>query len=94
MFASCLPDSLLHRETPNRKLGAGGCSSVAIGPTPTLVTHGAEDKTTNLIAAEYTARMIPGAKLSVYEGIGHSPFFEDAPRFNGELTAFVRSTRK
>ena len=28
------------------------------------------------IAAEYTAKMIPGAKLSVYQGVGHSPFFE------------------
>src|SRR5262249_46177183 len=41
---------------------------------PVLVTHGAEDKNSNLIAAEYTAKMIPGAKLSVYQGIGHSPF--------------------
>ena len=31
--------------------------------------------------AEYTAKMIPGAKLSVYQGIGHSPFFEDPARF-------------
>ena len=58
---------------------------------PVLVTHGAGDKNSNLIAAEYTAKMIPGAKLLVYHGIGHSPFFEDAPRFNGELAAFVRS---
>jgi hypothetical protein len=57
---------------------------------PVLVTHGSEDKNSNLIAAEYTAKMIPGAKLSVYQGIGHSPFFEDAPRFNAELAAFVR----
>ena len=61
---------------------------------PVLVTHGAEDKNTNLIAAEYTAKMIPDAKLSVYQGIGHSPFFEDAQRFNAELTAFVRSAQK
>jgi pimeloyl-ACP methyl ester carboxylesterase len=61
---------------------------------PVLVTHGSEDKNSNLIAAEYTAKMIPGAKLSVYQGIGHSPFFEDAPRFNAELTAFVRSAQK
>jgi non-heme chloroperoxidase len=61
---------------------------------PVLVTHGAEDKNTNLIAAEYTAKMIPGAKLSVYQGIGHSPFFEDAPRFNAELSPFVRSAQK
>ena len=61
---------------------------------PVLVTHGSEDKNSNLIAAEYTAKMIPGAKLSVYQGIGHSPFFEDAPRFNAELAAFVRSAQK
>ena len=34
------------------------------------------------------------AKLSVYQGVGHSPFFEDAPRFNAELAAFVRSAQK
>jgi pimeloyl-ACP methyl ester carboxylesterase len=61
---------------------------------PVLVTHGAEDKNSNLIAAEYTAKMIPGARLSVYQGIGHAPFFEDAPRFNTELAAFVRSAQK
>jgi non-heme chloroperoxidase len=61
---------------------------------PVLVTHGAEDKNSNLIAAEYTAKMIPGARLSVYQGIGHAPFFEDAARFNAELTAFVQSAQK
>jgi len=61
---------------------------------PVLVTHGAEDKNSKLIAAEYTAKMIPGAKLSVYQGIGHAPFFEDAPRFNAELAVFVRSAQK
>jgi non-heme chloroperoxidase len=61
---------------------------------PVLVTHGSEDKNSNLIAAEYTAKMIPGAKLSVYQGVGHSPFFEDAPRFNTELAAFVREAQK
>src|SRR5215510_8593978 len=61
---------------------------------PVLVTHGSDDKNSNLIAAEYTAKMIPGAKLSVYQGIGHSPFFEDPQRFNAELAAFVRSAQK
>jgi pimeloyl-ACP methyl ester carboxylesterase len=59
---------------------------------PVLVTHAAQDKNSNLIAAEYTAKMIPGAKLSVYQGVG-SPFFEAAPRFNAELAAFVRSAQ-
>jgi non-heme chloroperoxidase len=61
---------------------------------PVLVTHGELDKNSNLIAAEYTAKMIPGAKLSVYQGIGHAPFFEDAARFNAELAAFVRAAQK
>jgi pimeloyl-ACP methyl ester carboxylesterase len=38
--------------------------------------------------------MASGAKLSIYEGIGHAPFYEDATRFNSELTAFVREANK
>jgi non-heme chloroperoxidase len=59
-----------------------------------LVTHGAEDRNAKLGAVQYTAATIPGAKLSIYEGIGHSPFYEDALRFNSELTAFVRAANK
>jgi len=40
---------------------------------PVLVTHGALDRNSNLIAAEYTAKMIPGAKLSVYQGSATRP---------------------
>jgi non-heme chloroperoxidase len=61
---------------------------------PVLVTHGSEDKNLNLVASEYTAKMIPGAKLSVYQGIGHSPFFEDPARFNAELATFVRNAQR
>jgi non-heme chloroperoxidase len=61
---------------------------------PVLVTHGAEDRNIRLEAARYTASVIPGATLSVYEGIGHSPFYEDAPRFNAELASFVRTAAK
>ncbi len=61
---------------------------------PVLVTHGAQDRNAKLGAAQYTASVIPGAKLSVYDGIGHAPFYEDAARFNSELTAFVRAATK
>jgi non-heme chloroperoxidase len=61
---------------------------------PVLVTHGAEDRNAKLGAGQYTTSVIPGAKLSVYEGIGHSPFYEDAPRFNSELANFVRAAAK
>jgi non-heme chloroperoxidase len=61
---------------------------------PVLVTHGAEDRNARVGAGKYTASIIPGAKLSIYDGIGHSPFYEDAPRFNAELAAFVRAAAK
>jgi len=61
---------------------------------PVLVTHGAQDRNSKVGNAQYTAATIPGAKLSVYEGIGHAPFYEDAARFNSELTAFVRGANK
>ena len=61
---------------------------------PVLVTHGAEDRNSKVGAAKYTASVIPGAKLSIYEGIGHAPFYEDATRFNTELTSFVREANK
>jgi non-heme chloroperoxidase len=61
---------------------------------PVLVSHGAEDKNAKLDTAKYTASVIPGAKLSVYDGTGHSPFYEDAPRFNSELAAFVRAANQ
>ena len=61
---------------------------------PVLVTHGADDKIVRVAFGEFTASAILDAKLSVYDGIGHAPFFEDAPRFNAELAAFVRMAQR
>jgi non-heme chloroperoxidase len=61
---------------------------------PVLVSHGSEDRNSKLGAGKYTASVIPGAKLSIYEGIGHSPFYEDTARFNSELAALVREANK
>jgi non-heme chloroperoxidase len=58
---------------------------------PVLVTHGAKDKLALVDAARHTAATIPGAKLSVYDRVGHAPFWEDTARFNAELSAFVRA---
>jgi non-heme chloroperoxidase len=58
---------------------------------PVLVTHGTLDCLVLPTMGEFTAAAVPGAKLSVYDGIGHLPFWEDAARFNGELAAFVRA---
>jgi non-heme chloroperoxidase len=58
---------------------------------PALVTHGTRDQLILPAFGKFTASALPNAQLSLYDGIGHSPFFEDAPRFNEELAAFVRA---
>ncbi len=59
---------------------------------PVLVTFGLEDQILTAEGARHVAEVIPGARLSLYEGIGHAPFWEDAPRFNDELAKFVRAS--
>ena len=58
---------------------------------PVLVTHGAADRILVATLGKFTAATVPGAKLSLYDGVGHAPFWEDTPRFNQELAAFVRN---
>ena len=58
---------------------------------PVLVTHGTMDRIILAAAGAYTAAHVPGARLSLYDGVGHSPFFEDPTRFNRELAALVRA---
>ena len=67
-------------------------SDGALLPTidvPVLVTQGDEDLLVSKGLGELTAALVPGAKLSMYQGIGHTPFVEDAARFNRELAEFV-----
>jgi pimeloyl-ACP methyl ester carboxylesterase len=56
---------------------------------PTLISHGRKDALVLPKAAEMTAAVIAGSEISWYEECGHSPFYENAPRFNRELAAFV-----
>jgi non-heme chloroperoxidase len=58
---------------------------------PALVTHGAKDQVLLPALSEFTASCVKGARLSIYEGIGHAPFWEDAGRFNRELAEFMDS---
>lgn len=58
---------------------------------PVLISHGARDGMVFLAAAEHHARLIPGAKLSVYEEGGHSLHWQDPERFNHELRAFIQA---
>lgn len=61
---------------------------------PVLLSYGAKDQLILPAMGEYGAKHIPGAKLSLYENIGHAPFHEDAARFNSELAAFVRGAQR
>ena len=58
---------------------------------PVLVTIGEADALANVAGARHAAAVIPGAQLSIYPGVGHSPFFEAADRFDAELHAFATS---
>jgi pimeloyl-ACP methyl ester carboxylesterase len=60
---------------------------------PVLITHGTMDRIIAPAAATITAELVPGAKISWYDSVGHSPFWEDAPRFGRELAEFVRSAQ-
>ena len=61
---------------------------------PTLITHGRVDTVVLPAAVAMTVSAIPHAQVSWFDDCGHSPFAEDAPRFNAELTAFVQSCAK
>jgi pimeloyl-ACP methyl ester carboxylesterase len=56
---------------------------------PVLITHGRRDAIILPRAAEQAKQHIPHAELSWYDDCGHSPFQEDAPRFNAELAGFA-----
>ena len=66
--------------------------TLALLNCPVLITHGRKDQLILPAMGEFGASAIKGAKLSIYEDIGHAPFWEDAPRFNRELADLVRST--
>jgi non-heme chloroperoxidase len=59
---------------------------------PVLLTHGVEDAVVLPAMSEHHARLIPHAKTSWYEGVGHTPFREAPDRFNAELHAFARAS--
>jgi pimeloyl-ACP methyl ester carboxylesterase len=61
---------------------------------PVLVTQGDQDLLVTKGLGELTAALVPGARLSMYEGVGHTPFVEDAARFNRELAAFVAAANE
>lgn len=58
---------------------------------PTLILWGREDKLFAPTAAEWFARVLPNAKLIIYDGIGHLPQEETPERSASDVAAFLGS---
>lgn len=58
---------------------------------PTLIIQGDKDAEVSPAIGLATQKLIPQAKLSIFEGDGHSTFLEDSARFNAEIDAFAAS---
>ena len=73
----------------NPAISAAALRKVSV---PTLIVHGRNDVLVLPKAAETTRELIPHARLSLYDGCGHSVFQEASQRFNAELTKFLSET--
>lgn len=58
-------------------------------PVPTLVVWGSEDKTNDISMGHELAEGIPGAKLVVYDGVGHNVPGEAPDRFVKDVLEFL-----
>lgn len=56
---------------------------------PVLVVQGALDDVVAPAMAHHIAALVPGARLDLYDGVGHAPFLEAADRFNTTLAGFA-----
>lgn len=57
---------------------------------PALVVQGARDEVVAPAMAAHIAGLVPGARLDLYDDVGHAPFIEAAERFNATLATFVQ----
>lgn len=57
--------------------------------TPTLLVVGSEDAFFSVEGIEEVARAIPGARMHVLPGAGHSPYYEVPGLFNGLVESFL-----
>lgn len=60
---------------------------------PVLVSHGLADRLVLPETSRHIGSRVKHAELSLYPEVAHSPFWEDAPRFNLELARFAARCR-
>jgi pimeloyl-ACP methyl ester carboxylesterase len=56
-----------------------------------MIVHGRADDLVPPIASELIAEAIGHAQVHWYPGCGHSPFYENAERFNLDLAQFAQA---
>jgi pimeloyl-ACP methyl ester carboxylesterase len=56
---------------------------------PTLLVAGSEDAFFSVAGLREVAGAIPGARLEVIEGAGHSPYWEEPDAFHARVAAFL-----
>jgi hypothetical protein len=59
-------------------------------PDPSRTT----DDVVDIQTAQHIASHVRDANVSVYDGVGHALFWEDADRFNRELAEFASELNK
>ena len=60
---------------------------------PAIVVHGALDRVVSPACAEEFARLMPNARIEIFDAIGHAPFIEAPERFNALLGTLVREVK-
>jgi non-heme chloroperoxidase len=59
---------------------------------PTLVIHGSDDQIVPIdLSARVVAKMLPAARLKIYEGAPHGITFTHKDQLNGDLLSFLKS---
>lgn len=81
------------RETFASLVDYDDSADVAALDVATLIIWGDKDAIIDRSATETLVRSIRHSKLVVYEGIGHSPHWEDPARFARDVAEFVDATR-
>lgn len=81
---------IMTRSTPSMTVSAAeGLSKAKV---PVLLLYGAKDKLVNTQPSIDRARELnPAIKTNIYADSGHAPFFEEAARFNRDLSGFTDS---
>ncbi len=84
-----LEDLLLSEDGP----GLAELADWSVYKVPTLVIVGEQDVVVPPVIAHMVAAHLPGARLEVVQGAGHSVYFEKPAEFNALLDTFVATLR-